>query len=66
VAKSLSIVVEQEQLDVLRERALQLGVSVEDLARAAVLDLVGRPGDAFEKAVQRVLAKNTELYERLA
>jgi 16S rRNA U516 pseudouridylate synthase RsuA-like enzyme len=50
----------------LRERAKHLGVGVEDLARAAVADLVGQPAADFEKAAQDVLARNAELYRRLA
>jgi post-segregation antitoxin (ccd killing protein) len=50
----------------LRERAKHLGVNVEDLARAAVADLVGQPATDFEKAAQEVLARNADLYRRLA
>lgn len=50
----------------LRERAKHLGVNVEDLARAAVADLVGQPAPDFEKAAQEVLARNADLYRRLA
>ena len=65
VTEALSIQMGDEQLKALREKAQQLGVSVEALARAAVLDLVRHSDDAFEKAAERVLAKNAELYERL-
>jgi hypothetical protein len=50
----------------LAERAKKLGVRPEELARAAVADLVGRPDDDFEVAAEKVLAKNAELYRRLA
>jgi hypothetical protein len=56
VAKALDILMDEEQHDALREKAEQLGISVEDLARAAVLDLVRHSDDAFVKAAQRVLA----------
>jgi hypothetical protein len=66
VTKALSIQVTEEHLEDLKDKAARLGVSVEDLARAGVLDLIRRPDDAFESAAARVLDKNSELYRRLA
>ena len=54
------------QLESLRERAKSLGISPEQLASAAVADLVERPADDFERAVSEVLSRNAELYRRLA
>jgi hypothetical protein len=65
VTKALNIQLGEDQLEALREKARALGISAEDLARAAVLDLVRQSDDAFEKAAARVLSKNAELYERL-
>lgn len=50
----------------LRDRAKTLGVAPEDLARAAVADLLTAPDDRFDAAAEYVLAKNAELYRRLA
>jgi hypothetical protein len=50
----------------LAEVARRLNVPVQDLASAAVHDLISRPPDDFERAAQRVLEKNRELYRRLA
>ncbi len=50
----------------LRAEAERLGLSAEDLARAAVLDLLATPAADFEAAAARVVAKNQELYRRLA
>ena len=55
-----------EQAAQLNEQAAALGVRAEELARAAVVDLVTRPAADFREVAQRVLAKNTELYRRLA
>ena len=44
----------------------RLNVSVNDLAMAAVRDLIARPDEEFERAAARVLEKNRELYRRLA
>jgi cell division protein ZapA (FtsZ GTPase activity inhibitor) len=50
----------------LAEVAKRLNVPVQDLASAAVRDLISQPADDFERAAQRVLEKNRELYRRLA
>ena len=54
------------QADKLREEAKRLGLTPEDLARAAVADLLGTPDAEFRAAAARVLQKNQELYRRLA
>jgi len=43
-----------------------LKVDANELAKAAINDLVSRPADDFERAVRYVLDKNRELYRRLA
>ena len=50
----------------LRDRARALGVAPEDLARAAVADLLTQVDEDFKSAAERVLRKNAELYSRLA
>lgn len=50
----------------LRAEAARLGVSIEDLAKAALTDLLARPDADFQAAAAKVLAKNQELYKRLA
>ena len=50
----------------LAEIAKRLNVPVQDLASAAVRDLISQPSEDFERAAQRVLEKNRELYRRLA
>jgi hypothetical protein len=54
------------QADKLRQEATRLGLSPEDLARAAVLDLLNTPDEDFRAIAARVLKKNEELYKRLA
>lgn len=54
------------QAEKLRHEASRLGLAPEDLARAAVLDLLGTPDAEFRAAATRVLQKNQELYRRLA
>lgn len=46
--------------------AERLGLSPEDLARAALTDLLATPDAEFEAVAARVVGKNRELYKRLA
>jgi predicted transcriptional regulator len=50
----------------LAEVAARLNVNTEDLAAAAVRDLVSVRDTEFEAVARRVLEKNRELYRRLA
>ncbi len=54
------------QAEKLRHEAQRLGVAPEDLARAAVFDLLSASDAEFRTAAARVLQKNQELYRRLA
>ena len=62
----LSIDLSPAQADRLRLEAERLGLTPEDLARAAIADLLGTTGVDFKAAADRVLTKNAELYRRLA
>jgi hypothetical protein len=50
----------------LRTEATRLGLTPEDLARAALSDLLAEPAADFAVAARRVLSKNQDLYKRLA
>jgi hypothetical protein len=50
----------------LREAAQRLNIPVGQLAAAALRDFMTQPAADFEQAAKRVLAKNEELYRRLA
>ena len=54
------------QSERLREEAERLGLTPEDLARAALADLLATPDAEFRAVAARVLQKNQELYRRLA
>jgi hypothetical protein len=62
----LSIDLSPAQADRLRLEADRLGLSPEELARAAIADLLATAGEDFKTAADRVLKKNEELYRRLA
>jgi len=50
----------------LAEVAKRLNIPLNDLAAAAIRDLLAQPADDFEQVANRVLEKNRELYRRLA
>jgi len=62
----LAIDLSPAQADRLRLTAERPGIAPEDLARAAIADLLVAPDDEFQAAAERVLRKNEELYRRLA
>jgi hypothetical protein len=64
--KNLTISLPEDRMAKLREMAVGLGTSPEELARASIEDLLGRPEEDFEKAARYILHKNAELYRRLA
>lgn len=63
---SITINLSEEHLSKLKEIASRLGVSVEDLARMSIEELLAQPEERFERAADYVLEKNAELYRRLA
>ena len=54
------------QADRLQKEADRLGVAPDELARAALTDLLATHDPEFEAAARRVLDRNRELYQRLA
>ncbi len=54
------------QAERLRQEAERLKITPEELARAAVTDLLSERDQDFQVAAQRVLEKYNELYHRLA
>ena len=63
---TLNLELDEQQAQQLQEAARRLNVSVNDLAKAAINDLLAKPDSDFERAATRVLKKNAELYKRLA
>lgn len=62
----LSIELSDAEAAKLREEAARLGVQPEELARAAVADLLSNEDRDFREAAEQVLRRNEELYRRLA
>ncbi len=62
----LSFDLTESQNEKLDAAAKRLGIRPEELAKAALDDLLGGPEEEFEASVQQVLSKNKELYRRLS
>ncbi len=63
---NMTVSISDDRFARLKEVAVQLRVSPEELVAASIKDLLARPEESFEEAVRYVLKKNTELYRRLA
>jgi antitoxin FitA len=62
----LTISLSEEDFSRLTKRAARLRLTPEELVRASIGDLLREPEESFERIVDYVLAKNAELYRRLA
>ncbi len=63
---TLTIILPDDRLAQLQELAARLQVTPEELATTSVTELLTRPDETFQQAVQYVLTKNVELYRRLS
>ena len=63
---TITIELPSERLQKLQEMSLKFGVSMEELVRVSVEDMLTQPEEQFRQAAQYVLKKNAELYKRLA
>lgn len=63
---AITIHLPEGDADKLRELAHTLGTSPEALAADAVRERIAREASGFEAVAARVVAKNAELYRRLA
>ena len=62
----ITVEIDDSKATILREKAKKLGLDPEQFVMATIEDLLGQPEADFRAAMQRVLSKNKELYERLA
>ncbi len=63
---SVTVRLTDAQAEHLALEARKLGVTAEDLLRAAVLDLIEGRDETFLAAARQVIEKNAELYQRLS
>ncbi len=61
---TITIELPTERAQRLQEMASKFGLSVQDLARIGVEDLLGQPDEEFQRVVQYMLKKNAELYKQ--
>ncbi len=63
---TMTITLPDDRARELKETARRLNVSPEDLVRVSIEELLTRPEETFQRAVDYVLEKNADLYKRLA
>ena len=63
---TITVEIEDSKAALLRERAKKFGLLPEQFVNAYIGDLIAQPERQFEDAMRKVLAKNKELYKRLA
>lgn len=64
--ETITISLSDERLEKLKETAARMKISPEELVQVSIEELLAQPEEAFRRAVEYVLNKNTELYRRLA
>lgn len=63
---TITITLPDDRLQQLKEIANRFRVAPEELVRASIEELLARPEEDFQRALDYVLRKNAELYRRLA
>jgi hypothetical protein len=63
---TITVQLDDTKADLLRQKAKEFGLSPDQFVAASIEDLLAQPEPEFDAAVQKVLSKNKELYERLA
>jgi hypothetical protein len=62
----ITVEIEDSKAAILREKAKKFGLLPDQFVTASIEDLISQPDPDFETAMRRVIAKNKELYDRLA
>ena len=62
----ITVEIDDNKAAILKEKARKFGLLPDQFVTASIEDLISQPDPAFESAMNRVLSKNRELYERLA
>ena len=63
---TLTITLPAEKWAQLQEKAKRYQIAPEELLRVSLEELLTRPDEDFQQAMEHVLTKNAELYRRLA
>jgi len=62
----ITVEIEDSKATLLRQKADKFGLLPDQFVTATIEDLIAQPEPDFEAAMNRVLSKNKELYDRLA
>lgn len=62
----ITVEIDDSKAALLREKAEKFGILPDQFVTASIEDLISQPEPEFEKAMQKVILKNKELYKRLA
>ena len=63
---TITVTVPDDRLSKLEDIAKRYNITPEDLVRVTIDELIARPDEAFQRAADYVLNKNSDLYRRLA
>ena len=62
----ITVEIDDNKAAILEDKAKKYGLLPEQFVTASIEDLISRPDPDLEVVIRKVLAKNKELYERLA
>ncbi|HEX9387240.1 MAG TPA: hypothetical protein VF918_13035 [Anaerolineales bacterium] len=63
---TITVTVSEDRLQKLQDLAKQFNIPTEELLRVSFEELIARPQEDFQKALEYVLETYKELYKRLA
>ncbi len=66
IMSAVTIDINRDSLIKLKEKAIRLNISPEELIRIVIEDLLQQPDEKFKQVVNYILKKNEDLYRRLA
>jgi len=66
VMTRIIVEIDDNKAAVLKDKAKKFGLLPEEFVTASIEDLISQPDPDLEAAIRKVLAKNQELYKRLA
>jgi hypothetical protein len=62
----VTVTLSAEEFQRLKDLGEREGLTVDQVVKLGIQDLMNQPDDSFRKAAQHILQKNAELYRRLA
>jgi predicted transcriptional regulator len=63
---TITVTLSEDRLQKLQTLANQFNISAEELLRVSFEELIARPQEDFQKALEYILTNHKELYKRLA